>query len=66
MKLSPDEQLFGLVCEAETLPKNRMKVYQFITVRTGKDKGAYGSAFATMLERGRPPRLLSAYAPQLR
>jgi len=66
MKLSADEQLFGSVCEAETLPKNRLKVYQFITLRTGKNEGAYGSDFATMLESGRLPRLLFAYAPQLR
>lgn len=66
MKLSADKQLFGLVRGAETLPRNRMEVYQFITLRTGKNEGAYGSDFATMLERGRPPRLLSAYAPQLR
>ena len=66
MKRHADEQLLEFACGAETLPKNRMKVYQFITLRTGKDKGVYGSDFAAMLERRGPPRLLSAYAPQLR
>ena len=66
MKLRADEQLFGFVCRTKTLPRNRMEVYQFITLRTGKDEGAYGSDFAAMLERGRPPSPLSAYAPQLR
>lgn len=66
MKLHADEQLFGFVRGAETLPKNRMEVYQFTILRPDKDEGAYGSGFAAMLERGRLPRLLSAYASQLR
>jgi hypothetical protein len=64
MKLRAHVQLFGFVGRAEA--KNRMEVYQFTTLRPGKDKGAYRSGFAAMLERGRPPCLLSAYAPQLR
>src|SRR5450755_2634961 len=48
-----DEQLFGFVRGAETLPKQQWEVYQFITVRTGKDEGTYyGSDFETEIEYG--------------
>jgi hypothetical protein len=48
-----DEQLFGFVRGAETLPKQHWEVYQFVTVRTGKDEGTYyGSDFETEIEYG--------------
>jgi len=36
-----DEQLFGFVRGAETLPAQRFELYQFITLRQGKDQGTY-------------------------
>jgi hypothetical protein len=48
-----DEQLFGFVRGAETLPAKRSEVYQFITVRSGKTEGTYvGSDFETEYEYG--------------
>lgn len=48
-----DEQLWGFVRGAETLPAHRSEVYQFITVRTGKAEGTYvGSDFETEYEYG--------------
>jgi opacity protein-like surface antigen len=48
-----DEQLFGFVRGAETLPKGRAEVYQFTTLRTGKDSGTYyGLDFDTEVEYG--------------
>lgn len=48
-----DEQLFGFVRGAETLPKGRFEIYQFATLRTGKDAGTYyGSDFDTEIEYG--------------
>lgn len=57
-ELQADEQLFGFVRGAETLPKSRMEVYQFITLRTGKNEGTYyGSDFDTEIEYGLTDRL---------
>ncbi|MEP6669749.1 MAG: DUF6662 family protein [Chthoniobacter sp.] len=36
-----DENLFGFVRGAETLPKGHYDVYQTVTLRTGKDVGVY-------------------------
>lgn len=58
MKLHADEQLFGFVRGAETLPQGRAEVYQFLTLRTGKDAGTYyGSDFETEIEYGFTDRL---------
>jgi hypothetical protein len=51
--LHADEQLFGNTRGAETLPKGKAEVYQFITLRTGKDAGTYrGWDFDTEVEYG--------------
>jgi hypothetical protein len=48
-----DEQLFGFVRGAETLPAQRSELYQFITLREGKSEGTYyGSDFETEYEYG--------------
>jgi hypothetical protein len=48
-----DEQLFGFVRGAETLPAGRSEIYQFITMRTGKPEGSYyGFDFETEFEHG--------------
>lgn len=48
-----DENLFGWVRGAETLPQGRGEIYQFITTRTGKVKGTYAATdFETELEYG--------------
>jgi hypothetical protein len=48
-----DEQLFGFVRGAETLPKGQVDLYQFVTLRTGKDTGDYyGLDFDTEVEYG--------------
>ena len=48
-----DEQVFGFVHGAETLPKGRSELYQFVTMRTGKAEGDYyGFDFETELEHG--------------
>ena len=48
-----DEQLFGFVRGAETLPKGHTDLYQFVTFRTGKDGGNYyGVDFDTEIEYG--------------
>src|SRR5215468_6318838 len=36
-----DEQLWGWVIGAETLPKNKWELYQFLTLREGKNTGSY-------------------------
>ena len=49
----PDEQLFGFVRGAETLPQGKSDLYQFITLRTGKAEGSYyGFDFETEVEHG--------------
>ncbi len=51
--LRADEQLFGFVRGAETLPQGRSEAYQFVTLRTGKAEGSYyGMDFETEVEHG--------------
>jgi hypothetical protein len=58
-----DEQLFGFVRGAETLPKGRAEVYQFVTYRTGKDSGSYHAFdFDTEIEYGITDRLQASVA----
>lgn len=58
-----DEQLFGFVRGAETLPKGRAEVYQFVTYRTGKDTGNYHSFdFDTEIEYGFTDRFQASAA----
>src|SRR6185295_19171381 len=58
-----DEQLFGFVRGAETLPKGKAEVYQFVTYRTGKDSGTYhGLDFDTEVEYGFTDRFQSSLA----
>jgi hypothetical protein len=48
-----DEQLFGWVLGAETLPCNHAEAYEFLTFRTGKVEGTYlGSDAETEVEYG--------------
>lgn len=48
-----DEQLFGFVRGAETLPQGKAEVYQFVTSRFGKAEGSYlGFDFETEVEYG--------------
>ena len=48
-----DEQLFGFVRGAETLPQGKSELYQFVTLRTGKAEGSYyGFDFETEVEHG--------------
>jgi hypothetical protein len=48
-----DEQLFGFVRGAETLPHGHFEVYQFLTLREGKNTGSYyGADFETEVEYG--------------
>jgi len=48
-----DEQLFGFVRGAETLPQGKSELYQFATLRTGKAEGSYyGFDFETEFEHG--------------
>ena len=43
-----DEQLFGFVRGAETLPAHHLGVYQFVTLGEGKSEGTYyGTHFET-------------------
>jgi hypothetical protein len=41
--LRADEQLFGFVRGAETLPANRSEIYPFVTLHEGKSEGTYVS-----------------------
>ncbi len=48
-----DEQFFGFARGAETLPAGHAEVYQFLTLRTGKDQGTYyGTDAETEVEYG--------------
>jgi hypothetical protein len=48
-----DEQLFGFVRGAETLPAQRSEIYQFVTVHEGKSEGTYvATDFETEYEYG--------------
>ncbi len=58
-----DEQFFGFARGAETLPGGHSEVYQFITLRTGKDTGVYyGSDFETEFEYGFTDRFQSGFS----
>lgn len=62
-----DEQLFGLVRSAETLPKGRSELYQFATLRTGKAEGSYyGMDFETEVEHGFTDRFQASLAVENR
>jgi Family of unknown function (DUF6662) len=62
-----DEQLFGFVRGAETLPKGRSEVYQFITMRTGKAEGSYyGFDFETEIEHGFTDKWQGSFAVEQR
>ena len=62
-----DEQLFGFVRGAETLPKGKGEVYQFITMRTGKAEGSYrGFDFETEIEYGITDRWQASLAVEQR
>ena len=51
--LRADEQLFGFVRGAETLPAQRSEIYQFVTLHEGKSEGTYVSTdFETEYEYG--------------
>jgi hypothetical protein len=48
-----DEQLFGYVRGAETLPQGKTELYQFVTMRAGKNEGSYyGFDFESEVEYG--------------
>jgi uncharacterized protein DUF6662 len=58
-----DEQLFGFVRGAETLPKNHFEIYQFVTLRTGKQSGDYyGTDFDTEIEYGFTDKFQASFA----
>ena len=51
--LRADEQLFGFVRGAETLPAQRSEIYQFVILHEGKSEGTYVSTdFETEYEYG--------------
>jgi hypothetical protein len=53
VSLRADEQLFGFVRGAETLPAQRSEIYQFVTLHEGKSEGTYVSTdFETEYEYG--------------
>ena len=57
-----DEQLFGFVRGAETLPAHRWEVYQFVTLGEGKSEGTYyGTHFETEAEYGVTDRFRRAF-----
>ena len=56
--VNADEQFFGFVRGAETLPKGRSEIYQFVTLRSGKAEGTYhGFDFESEIEHGFTDRL---------
>ena len=55
---SADENYFGYTYGAETLPKGRSEIYQWLTSRTGKADGAYSAVdLQTEIEHGFTDRL---------
>ncbi len=63
VSLTAEEQLFGFVRGAETLPAGRSEIYQFVTVRTGKSQGTYaGTDFETEFEHGFTDRFQGSVA----
>ena len=62
-----DEQLFGFVRGAETLPKGKAELYQFVTMRTGKAEGDYyGFDFETEVEYGITDKWQASFAVEQR
>jgi hypothetical protein len=62
-KLQADEQLFGFVRGAETLPAKRSEFYQFFTLHEGKAEGTYyGSDFESEFEYGFTDRFQASLA----
>jgi len=62
-----DEQLFGFVRGAETLPKGKSELYQFVTLRTGKAEGSYyGFDFETEFEHGFSDKLQASLSLEQR
>ena len=62
-----DEQLFGFVRGAETLPKGRSELYQFVTLRAGKAEGSYyGFDFESEIEHGFTDKLQASFAVEQR
>ncbi len=58
-----DEQLFGYARGAETLPASHVDLYQFATLRAGKDAGTYrGWDFETEAEYGFTDKLQGSIA----
>src|SRR3954470_17399848 len=58
-----DENLFGYTRGAETLPKGHYDLYQFTTLRAGKDAGLYrGWDFETEIEYGFSDKLQASLA----
>jgi len=58
-----DEQLFGYIRGAETLPRGHADLYQFTTLRAGKDSGTYrGWDFETEAEYGFTDQLQGSLA----
>lgn len=62
-----DEQLFGFVRGAETLPQGKSEIYQFVTLRTGKAEGRYcGLDFETEIEHGFTDKWQASFAVEQR
>ena len=58
-----DENLFGYLKGAETLPKGSWEIYQFLTSRTDKGKGTYNALDSkTEIEFGLTDRLTSGFS----
>lgn len=60
---SADENLFGYIKGAETLPKGSWEIYQFLTSRTDKGSGTYSALDSkTEIEYGVTDRLTSGFS----
>ena len=58
-----DENLFGYIKGAETLPKGSWEIYQFLTSRTDKGKGTYSALDSkTEIEYGVTDKLTSGFS----
>ena len=65
--VNADEQLFGFVRGAETLPKGKSEIYQFVTMRTGKAEGSYyGFDFETEVEHAFSDKFQASFAVEQR
>lgn len=57
-----DENLLGYVYGAETLPRGKWEVYQWVTMRSGKGRGSYRAFdLRTEIETGLTDRLQAAF-----